>query len=217
MIEVISSRISACMRVDSGAHQPTLCPIPSLHHSTLCRIPSAHLPIYYGFLTVQVLEGLYQFAQIRSPWLPMFLWTMVVHPGLWQCEGHKPVHFWQIGQTIWTSQISWFPLCLTIKDGMMFPLVTDSLFIYSMRLYIPNSPFSAASLDLSGSGPSPHGQSNKTLFFLASEDGSWVKNRIRTIQIHLDISGPILLFSLLDWSPISLAGHAMGDLLVILV
>ena len=67
MIKVISSWISDC--VDFGAHQPKLFFMPSSHLSTLCHIPSTHLPIYHGFLTAQVLEGLYQFAQIRSPGL----------------------------------------------------------------------------------------------------------------------------------------------------
>ena len=69
MIKVVSSQISA--GVDSGAHQPKLCFIPSSHLSTWCRIPSTLLPIDHGFLTAQVLEGLYQSALVRSPGLSL--------------------------------------------------------------------------------------------------------------------------------------------------
>ena len=67
MIQEISSRISAC--VDSWAHQPILCFISISYLSTIGRISLMHLPIYHGFLTAQVLEGLYQSVQLRSPGL----------------------------------------------------------------------------------------------------------------------------------------------------
>merc|ERR1711951_313892 len=75
------------LRFIPSSHLSTWCCIPSPHLSTWCCIPSPHLPIYYGFLTAQVLEGLYQSAQLRSPGLPMAVQF------LWQSYRHKPVHF----------------------------------------------------------------------------------------------------------------------------